>query len=486
MLAPAERKLLEPLAPALRKKAIAALEKPLDRDGRPPKASNDALIEVFDALEMPPANGPVILPSAMTPAQRGLALVLASRDAYPCYGAPFPRSGALRRRWLGLDKGGVLEREVAFAHDGEPSRVPLWRALGVLSDAPGRNQVVPFLKALRLPLVDRLALLAEVARDAYGLQDLLPYVEWVKLSELRSADPVVTAWAVREADAYGAAMAAPSPPPGSAVRGPRPSVILLWPMFAALMAAKVPLSPAWDLLVPAGTKPDELALLRRIAKALPDARRGPALARAIQPLWGAHSVELGLALLDDFPSRELAESVLGEADDAGAMSRRDVIKALEKVGKRHPVVAAVVAPVSRKQKPPLVLHALAGKKPRAVSDLGPLEQKQLVAAGKRFDGKALPASTRLSKDKAHEEVSFAGLFEIREIVDAKDKPAYTALLYAGDSGTIFAAGSTRAVASVIQFGIECDDERLAEALHLALRAKPKAKPRRSGATGARS
>jgi hypothetical protein len=272
--------------------------------------------------------------------------------------------------------------------------------------------------------------------------------------------------------------------------GSRPSPILLWPIFAALMAAKVPLTPAWDRLVPGGARPAEIALMKRIAKALPEARRGAALATAIQPLHGGHCVEVGLALLADFPSRELTESILERAktDDTGGRSRREVVKALETIARTHDVVAAVVKPVAKKQRPLLVLRALSRTKPRAVAALTPLQQKQLVAAGKRYDGKALPASTRLSREKAHEEVSFGGLFEIVDLADGSGKVAYTALRYAVDSGTVFAAGTTRVVADIIQFGLECEDDRLREALELALRQKPKGakRPPRSAKKPAKS
>jgi hypothetical protein len=472
MLAAREMQLLEPLPPKLRASVVKALAKPLTADGHEAPEANKALIEVFDALEMPPANGPVLLPSSLTKAQRGLALLFARREGYGCYGAPFPRTAEVRRRWLGLDPPGILEREVDFVHEGEPRRVPLWRALGVMLDQHERN-IPAFLKAQKLSLLERLMLLSDVARDAYGLDSLINQVEWAKLTELRKPDKAVAAWAVREANAFGAAMAAADAPAGSARRGPRPSSIILWPIFATLLAAKIPLAPAWDGLVPGGARPAEIALLRRIAKALPETRRGPALTRALQPLWGAHFVEAALVLLADFPSRELAEGVLERADDAGAMSKREVLKALAALGKKHAIVAEVVTPAAKKQKPLLVLRAKPAQKPRDLSALTLLQQKQLVTAGKRYDGKALPAATRLSREKKHEEVSFAGLFEIIDLVDASGKPKFTALRYAVDSGTIFAAGTTRAVAAIIQFGIECEEEQLHEALTLALRRKRK-------------
>jgi hypothetical protein len=47
MLTSDERRLLEPLAPSLRAKVIAALERPLTPEGRESPEANKALSEVF-------------------------------------------------------------------------------------------------------------------------------------------------------------------------------------------------------------------------------------------------------------------------------------------------------------------------------------------------------------------------------------------------------------------------------------------------------
>lgn len=62
---------------------------------------------------------------------------------------------------------------------------------------------------------------------------------------------------------------------------------------------------------------------------------------------------------------------------------------------------------------------------------------------------------------------------MRELADAKGKHAYDAYTYAGDSGTIFKAGTTTVVAEIVQGGIECKNEALGDALNAALVAKPK-------------
>jgi hypothetical protein len=117
-------------------------------------------------------------------------------------------------------------------------------------------------------------------------------------------------------------------------------------------------------------------------------------------------------------------------------------------------------------------------RPDGVDELTPLQQAQLVAAGKRYDGGEYSAAERLSFEgsDAHpggQKQSFKGFLEIREIVDASSgRPAYDAFLYMVDSGTIFRTGTTDVVADIIQCGLECDDEALEAALDAVVADEP--------------
>src|SRR4051812_14303798 len=50
------------------------------------------------------------LPSALTPPQRAIAELLAYHEGFNVYPFAVP-GGALRKKWLGLEPGGVLETE---------------------------------------------------------------------------------------------------------------------------------------------------------------------------------------------------------------------------------------------------------------------------------------------------------------------------------------------------------------------------------------
>jgi hypothetical protein len=105
----------------------------------------------------------------------------------------------------------------------------------------------------------------------------------------------------------------------------------------------------------------------------------------------------------------------------------------------------------------------------SIDQLAEVQQQQLAAAGKRYDGNDLPAGARLAGDPDTDEGSFGGFVALWKGVDG-DAHLYDVWLYNVDSGTIFRAGTTEVVAEVIQFGLECSDEAIAAELGPALAA----------------
>jgi hypothetical protein len=193
----------------------------------------------------------------------------------------------------------------------------------------------------------------------------------------------------------------------------------------------------------------------------------------------AGKVISGLRILERFPSREVTAIVLEHADKVDYLPKRDTMKKLVAMGEKHRVIRDTIAP---HVKPPAVeLCVTRSVKPRRMTDLSPTWKKQLVVAGEHYDGKTLPAAVRLGVAPytgrgAADFQSFAGFLEIRELAIAgTKKPAYTAFLYLVDSGTIFAAGTTRVVGVFIQCSLLGPDGRamkdrdLHEALQPVLR-----------------
>jgi hypothetical protein len=67
--------------------------------------------------------------------------------------------------------------------------------------------------------------------------------------------------------------------------------------------------------------------------------------------------------------------------------------------------------------------------------------------------------------------TFRGFLEICELASPEGEPKYDAYLYMVDSGTIFAHGTTKVVADIIQSGIECSDAALDMGIEAALEGR---------------
>lgn len=108
------------------------------------------------------------------------------------------------------------------------------------------------------------------------------------------------------------------------------------------------------------------------------------------------------------------------------------------------------------------------RNPRTIDGLTPIDQDQLVAAAKAYDGRDCSAAECLPAEDDEE----SGLFNLEawDVEDDTGAVVYNAWLYQVDSGTIFRAGTTTQVAAFIQMGLECDDDALAQALAAAARA----------------
>ncbi|MCE9579150.1 MAG: hypothetical protein K8W52_38865 [Deltaproteobacteria bacterium] len=108
---------------------------------------------------------------------------------------------------------------------------------------------------------------------------------------------------------------------------------------------------------------------------------------------------------------------------------------------------------------------------RAISSLDQLtaiQEQQLALAGRKYDGADRPAADRIAGDAPEsEEGSFLGFCDHWRVVDG-DHHLFDAWIYNVDSGTIFRADTTEVVAEIIQFGLECDDDAIAEQLGAAM------------------
>jgi hypothetical protein len=112
------------------------------------------------------------------------------------------------------------------------------------------------------------------------------------------------------------------------------------------------------------------------------------------------------------------------------------------------------------------LRTLAVVRDADVLDLGPIADEQLRLAGISWDG-----LDRATEDRLDGEIedSFAGTLEHRVLGEA-NTPLFDVLRYAGDSGIIFATGTTKALGTIGDGRVQMAERRARDAIQAALAA----------------
>ena len=393
------------------------------------------------AVDWPDARALVPLPDELTPAQRALAELLADTPHVSTRAYALPATAWCRRRWLGLAPGGVLER--AVTHAGR--RAPLWRVLRELD----RDAARAYFAAL--PLADRLDAYGDIVFDAYGIDHLA--LSWGRRDELADHGG---AWAPAYADRV-LALFEPGAPASERAGWSAIPHELKWPVFLSLVRAHVTIEPRWDVFLPLGGDGDAV---RECIAAIPPSRRGAALARELERGTPRHAIPLGLALLADYPSRELARAVLALADESvaelGALPRRYVLAEVRaRTADSHDAAVALDAyEAALPALPELRIARSLG----ARDALAGHHRAQLAAANAAWSRRDAAADDAI---------------EILEIVDGAGTPTLELVTTRDDDAYIFRAGTTDEVGYIVQDDIHVPSLELAEALAIALRDQPR-------------
>jgi hypothetical protein len=98
--------------------------------------------------------------------------------------------------------------------------------------------------------------------------------------------------------------------------------------------------------------------------------------------------------------------------------------------------------------------------PKSAAELGPIERRQLVAAG--ADGKGEARTPEGWLDAGGE--SKLGSLEVWDVVDTHGIPVYALWMYLGDNGTVFRAGTIEVIGGISKSGLQSEEEGLEEAL----------------------
>jgi hypothetical protein len=138
----------------------------------------------------------VPLPEDLTPNQRRVAEILATRRGIPTLASvAMPYQVQFRRRWLGIDPPGALERRHTFTRRGRTVSWPLWRIWRSVGDAPARQKGISAVVADVVDLLD--AYVDVVLWSPYGDLDTSQIEQ--RIARL-GADARAGEWAARRLD----------------------------------------------------------------------------------------------------------------------------------------------------------------------------------------------------------------------------------------------------------------------------------------------
>ncbi len=408
---------------------------------------------------------PVPQAEQLTPAQLAIAQQLARVEGISVADIAIPPSAWCRRRWLGIDPGGVLERTVDF----EGEALPLWRALSILQARNAFEDCHALISSLGLSKLELLELFTDIQLGAYRLRVFRSF-HWGPMGFEPFAITEVAAeheqWALstlqRITRLFG----------DSALRCERgdtdeaPSV-LCWLVMAVLVETNTPVVPDWERFVRAAFQPaNYVELTKCVLRLVPAERRAPVLIDWLQTRSAKFAVDVAMAHLQDVPSKSLVELVLSRCDQLEAKKKRSVLAELSRLSPKVVGIRGPLARYNKRRKPPLQLKILRRFTPASVFELNDSQRRQLERAGALYDGQQLSASRRLTP--GGDEHSFHGYLKIVELGDGQGKHVFDLFEYNVDSGSIFKAGTTDEVAGIIQFGLECTEPKLKEALQLVL------------------
>lgn len=215
---------------------------------------------------------------------------------------------------------------------------------------------------------------------------------------------------------------------------------LRFAIFLGLARANAPVERRWEVLFPydAGAK---LSLVIECLGALPPKRRAAAVMAAAQRVHPAWAESYLLALLPTVPEAPVLKLLRRYA--GSDRPKHAVERSLLALAAAHPPIAALLAldpkQVGRPPKPPAKLVFTKVPTPHAHA-LTALARKQL--------------GPRLEKADANDLDELLARVDLFEVRDEAGRHVYDVVLWLGDDGPVYRAGTTRRIASFSQGGVD--------------------------------
>jgi hypothetical protein len=236
----------------------------------------------------------VALEEELSDVQRAIATGLARRDGI-VVGHGMPRSARDRRRWLGIDPPGPLEKRVKV----DDHQWPIWKVWR--TQRRSRTRPLPPAVGERLDPDETLVALAEVSTNAYSILTWLggaPLSDDLFIEAARKTSSASAGWARAYADEILALVEAGSGPELGGVRGMRGSLAV----FLAILEHGGTIEPRWYRFLP---------LHRAVLEKMPPQQRDEAVwERMKQPHPPQDGIATSIAsLVDLVPSERICDAL---------------------------------------------------------------------------------------------------------------------------------------------------------------------------------
>lgn len=292
----------------------------------------------------------LLLPEAMTDAQRRFAEALAAREGVATVSWGIPGTKRLLLRWLGRTPPTALERRITVVRDGVEVTWPVWKAWQSAPDELTEyGQGVPSDVAAQLTAAELIEAAGEsVLEEGYGLG--YPFEARLKAAFNRAEEAAPWARTFLDDLVRLCAGRALREVPGYESRTHATATLIGTLALIPLVRAGVAIEPEWDAFVPHDGADEHVSAL---LGALPLERREAVVWRGLTTTWGPNGDQCingfsaNLRALEHAPSLRNARFVVSQYRNCRrsfAKSRDQIVARLEALAAKHPEVAEAMKP----------------------------------------------------------------------------------------------------------------------------------------------
>lgn len=352
-------------------------------------------------------------------------------------------------RWLGIKKQGLLEEKIQYIHNDKALNIPLWRALQLAEEE--RKYEVIF---NTMPAKNRMDIIIELIEFYHEYGEDMYNIPFYFLLDDEVTDQMAGEYA-GWAQSHVTMLAKKS------IHAHDKEWVFL---FKLLVKGNIKIKPGWEKYIPSYS-------LVNLIDYFPEERKEHLIKLLLPKFLFPHSITMGaIKLLEKYPCPTLIEAIAQNFKACRKPARIVLLEAMNAVPKESQWYEELNG--SYKKLPKLQeFFVLSSVKPKEIEDIKKHHHKQVELSMNKWDGGNLSLSERFSHE--NEEVKAPGnITEIIELSDDKGKPVVDICIIGVDSGTVFEAGTTNEIGSIIHFDLKMNNKKLQESIACALFTRP--------------